>query len=207
MPVCAVGGGGPERAREISSRWRSPSCGRTDTTELPHDDSQSWRGGRVVLARGKTLRFVHRSQAVARGHPSIRGPGRKAARAGLQEVLPYFGARAPGRQSTAGGFGTSGPQFGAELRDRTRPRWAFLAACGRDGYAPSRGVERSRTMLGSPCPVYQRRGLRHSAAEAPPPREGGDQLDRVTGGVLPRIVFDGSRATGVETWSGRVTHE
>ena len=102
--------------------------------------------------------------------------------------------------SNAGGvYGTSGPQFVSELRDPNPTTVAFLAACAELGMRRLGELNGPDNTGFSPTPVTQRRGLRHSAADAylhPVRRR--PNLTVLTGAHVQRILFDGARATGVE---------
>ena len=69
--------------------------------------------------------------------------------------------------SNAGGvYGPSGPQLISELRDPNPSTAAFLAACAELGLHRLGELNEPDNTGFSPTPVIQRRGLRHSAAEA-----------------------------------------
>ena len=102
--------------------------------------------------------------------------------------------------SNAGGvYGTTGPQFISELRDPNPTTSAFLAACAELGLRRLGELNEPDNTGYSPTPVTQRRGLRHSAADAYlRPARRRPNLTVLTGAHAQRILLDGTRATGVE---------
>ncbi|MFD1545217.1 GMC family oxidoreductase [Nonomuraea guangzhouensis] len=120
------------------------------------------------------------------------------------DVLPYF-TRAEHRVGSNGGgaYGTAGPLFISELRSPNVTTAAFLQACG------ELGLERLDELNGrsnegySPTPVTQYRGRRWSAADAYlRPALKRPNLTVITGATVDRVVFDGTRAVGIEHGGG-----
>jgi choline dehydrogenase len=117
-----------------------------------------------------------------------------------EEVLPYFQRAERRVGSNAGGvYGTSGPQFISELRDPNPSTAAFLAGCAELGMRRPGELNEPDNTGYAPSPVTQRRGLRHSAADAYlRPARRRRNLTVLTGTYAQRILLDGSRATGVQ---------
>ncbi len=116
------------------------------------------------------------------------------------EVLPYFQRAEHRVGSNAGGvYGTSGAQFISELRDPNPTTSAFLAACAELGMRRLDELNEPDNTGYAPTPVTQRRGLRHSAADAYlRPARRRRNLTVLTGTHVQRILLDGHRAIGVE---------
>ena len=116
---------------------------------------------------------------------------------GWQDVAPFY-ARAEDDTRPGGSGGRSGPVPIATLRRLHPVTEAFL-----DG-ASERGVRRADDLLAGldgagPTPVTLRRGRRWSAADAYlGPAADRPNLRVITGARATRIVFDGTRAAGVE---------
>jgi choline dehydrogenase len=123
-----------------------------------------------------------------------------AKRWSYDEVLPYFQRAERRVGSNAGGvYGTAGPQFSSELRDPNPTTSAFLAACAELGLRRLGELNEPDNTGYAPTAVTQRRGLRHSAADAYlRPARRRRNLTVLTGAYAQRILLDGARATGVE---------
>ncbi|HEY5879427.1 MAG TPA: GMC family oxidoreductase N-terminal domain-containing protein, partial [Nakamurella sp.] len=117
-----------------------------------------------------------------------------------EEVLPYFRRAEHRVGSNVGGvYGTSGPQVISELRDPNPTTLAFLAGCAELGLRRLDELNEPDNTGFSPTAVTQRRGLRHSAADAYlRPARRRRNLTVLTGAHAQRILLDGARATGVE---------
>jgi choline dehydrogenase len=153
--------------------------------------------------RGKTLGGSSsiNGQAWTRGHRvDYDGWAQSCPGWSYDEVLPYF-QRAERRVGSNAGrvYGTSGPQFISELRDPNPTTAAFLAACAELGMRRLGELNEPDNTGYAPTPVTQRRGLRHSAADAClRPARRRRNLTVLTGAHAQRILLDRSRATGVE---------
>ncbi|HKO34391.1 MAG TPA: GMC family oxidoreductase N-terminal domain-containing protein, partial [Candidatus Limnocylindria bacterium] len=153
--------------------------------------------------RGKTLggsSSIH-GQAWTRGHRvDYDGWAESCPGWSYEEVLPYF-QRAEHRVGSNIGevYGTSGPQFISELRDPNPTTSAFLAGCAELGMRRLGELNEPDNTGYAPTPVTQRRGLRHSAADAYlRPARRRRNLTVLTGALAQRILLDGVRATGVK---------
>jgi choline dehydrogenase len=102
--------------------------------------------------------------------------------------------------SNAGGvYGTTGPLCISELRDPNPTPSAFLAACAQLGLRRLGELNEPDNTGYAPTPVTQRRGWRHSAADAYlRPARRRRNLTVLTGAHAQRVLLDGTRATGVE---------
>ena len=206
-PACRVvvlEAGGPDRAREI----RVP-LGFIQLLNSAYDwgyrtTGQPQMAGRELWwPRGKTLGGSSsiNGQAWTRGHRlDYDGWAESCPGWSYDEVLPYF-RRAERRvgSNTGGVYGTSGPQFISELRDPNRTTSAFLAACAELGLRRHGELNEPDNTGYSPTPVTQRRGLRHSAADAYlRPARRRPNLTVLSHAHVQRILLEGARATGVE---------
>ena len=206
-PACRVAlleAGGPDRKREIRIPAAFTKLFLTEydwnyrTTKQPQlaDRELYW-------PRGKTLGGSSsiNGQAWTRGHRAdYDGWAQSCPGWSYDEVLPYF-QRAERRvgSNTGGVYGTSGPQFISELRDPNPTTMAFLAACDEVGLRRLGELNEPDNTGYAPTPVTQRRGLRHSAADAYlRPARRRPNLTVITGAHAQRILLDGTRATGVE---------
>jgi choline dehydrogenase len=205
-PGCRVAlleAGGPDRAREI----RIPAA-FTKLLQTTYDwnyrttKQRQLAGRELYWPRGKTLggsSSIH-GQAWTRGHRVDYDGWAESCPGWSYEVLPYF-ERAEHRvgSNVGGAYGTSGPQFISELRDPNPSTFAFLAACAELGMRRLGELNEPDNTGFSLTPVTQRRGMRHSAADAylrPAMRR--PNLTVLTRAHVQRILFDGARATGVE---------
>jgi choline dehydrogenase len=153
--------------------------------------------------RGKTLGGSSsiNGQAWVRGHRAdYDGWAQRCPGWSYDEVLPYF-QRAERRvgSNTGGVYGTSGAQFISELRDPNPTTSAFLAACAELGMRRLDELNEPDNTGYAPTPVTQRRGLRHSAADAYlRPARRRRNLTVLTRTHVQRILLNGKRAIGVE---------
>jgi choline dehydrogenase len=206
-PACQVAlleAGGLDRKREIRiplaaiKLFQSAFDWNYLTSKQPQLSNRE-----IYWPRGKTLGGSSsiNSGAWVRGHPAdYDGWAQSCPGWSYEEVLPYF-RRAERRvgSNTGGVYGTSGPQFVSELRDPNPTTSAFLAACAELGMRRLDELNEPDNIGYAPTPVTQRRGLRHSAADAylrPVRRR--PNLTVLTGTLVQRILFDGKRAVGVE---------
>jgi len=169
--VALLEAGGPDRGREIRvpvgfiKLLPSGYDWSYRTTRQPHlsDRELHW-------PRGKTLGGSSsiNGQAWTRGHRlDYDGWAEGCPGWSYDEVLPYFQRAERRVGSNAGGvYGTSGPQFISELRDPNPTTSAFLAACAELGLHRLGELNEPDNTGFAPTPVTQRRGLRHSAADA-----------------------------------------
>jgi choline dehydrogenase len=206
-PACRVAlleAGGPDRKREIRipvgiiKLLQSAYDWNYRTSKQPQlsDREMYW-------PRGKTLGGSSSINGMAwvRGHRADYDGWAQLCRGwSYDEVLPYF-HRAEHRvgSNTDGVYGTSGPQFISELRDPNLTTSAFLAACAELGMRRLGELNQLDNIGYAPTPVTQRRGLRHSAADAYlRPARRRRNLTVLTGTHVQRVLLDGHRAIGVE---------
>jgi choline dehydrogenase len=206
-PMCRVAlleAGGPDRAREIhipvaftkffltGYDWNF----RTSKQPQLSDREVYWPAGKTLGGSSSI-----NGQAWVRGHRvDYDGWAQSCPGWSYDEVLPYFQRAERRVGSNAGGvYGTSGPQFISELRDPNPTTSAFLAACAELGMRRPGELNEPDNTGYAPTPVTQRRGLRHSAADAYlRPARRRRNLTVLTGAHVQRILLDGARATGVE---------
>jgi choline dehydrogenase len=206
-PACQVAlleAGGPDRQREIriplaaTKLFQSAYDWNYRTSKQPQlmDRELYW-------PRGKTLGGSSsiNGQAWVRGHRAdYDGWAERCPGWSYDEVLPYF-QRAERRVGSNAGevYGTAGAQFISELRDPNPTTSAFLAACAELGMRRLDELNEADNTGYAPTPVTQRRGLRHSAADAYlRPTRRRRNLTVLTGTRVQRILFDGTHAVGVE---------
>jgi choline dehydrogenase len=121
------------------------------------------------------------------------------------EVLPYF-QKAEHRVGTnrGGVYGTSGPLHISELRSPNVTTTAFLRACAEVGLTRLDELNGPSNEGYSQTPVTQNRGRRWSAADAYlRPAAKRPNLTVLTAAQVTRVLFDGSRANGVEYGEGQ----
>jgi choline dehydrogenase len=206
-PACRVAlleAGGPDRKREFRiplaavTLFQSAYDWNYRTSKQPQMSDRA-----LYWPRGKTLGGSSSINGMAwvRGHRAdYDGWAQHCPGWSYDEVLPYF-HRAEHRvgSNTGGVYGTSGPQFISELRDPNPTTSAFLAACAEVGMRRLGELNEPDGIGYAPTPVTQRRGLRHSAADAYlRPARRRRNLTVLTGTHVQRILFDGKRAIGVE---------
>ncbi len=206
-PTCQVAlleAGGPDRAREIHIPVGLYQLFQSAYDWNYHTTKQSQLSDRELYwPSGKTLGGSSsiNGQAWVRGHRvDYDGWAQSCPGWSYNEVLPYF-QRAERRVGSNAGavYGTSGPQFISELRDPNPTTSAFLAACAELGLRRLGELNEADNTGFAPTPVTQRRGLRHSAADAYlRPARRRPNLTVLTGAHAQRILLDGTRATGVE---------
>ncbi|MFI7696357.1 GMC family oxidoreductase [Nonomuraea sp. NPDC049655] len=121
-----------------------------------------------------------------------------------EEVLPYFTRAEQRVGSNHGGvYGTSGPLYVSELRSPNVTTAAFLRACEELGLTRLAELNGRSNEGYCPTPVTQNRGRRWSAADAYlRPAAARPNLTVLTGATVDRVVFEGSRAVGIEHSGG-----
>ncbi|MFI7111809.1 GMC family oxidoreductase [Nonomuraea sp. NPDC050227] len=121
-----------------------------------------------------------------------------------EEVLPYFTRAEQRVGSNHGGvYGTSGPLYVSELRSPNVTTAAFLRACEELGLTRLAELNGRSNEGCCPTPVTQNRGRRWSAADAYlRPAAARPNLTVLTGATVDRVVFEGSRAVGIEHSGG-----
>jgi choline dehydrogenase len=159
-------------------------------------------GRRLFWPRGKMLGGSSSMNAMIyiRGNAADYDAWRDAGNAGWDyaSVLPYF-RRAFNQQRGASDLhGSGGPLNVADLRYVHPVTRAFLAAAAETGLAANDDFNGARQEGSGLYQVTQRRGRRHSAADAYlRPALSRPNLAVESGAHATRILFDGRRATGV----------
>jgi choline dehydrogenase len=206
-PACRVAlleAGGPDRKREIRIPLAASRLFQTAYDWNYRTSKQPQMSDREMYwPRGKTLGGSSsiNGQAWVRGHRvDYDGWAQRCPGWSYDEVLPYFQRAERRVGSNAGGvYGTSGPLCISELRDPNPTTSAFLAACAELGLRRLGELNQPDNTGYTPTPVTQRRGWRHSAADAYlRPARRRRNLTVLTGAHAQRILLDGTRATGVE---------
>jgi choline dehydrogenase-like flavoprotein len=199
-PACRVlllEAGGPDRKREIRIPVAFIKLSQSAYDWNYRTSNQPQLSDRELYwPRGKTLGGSSsiNGQAWTRGHRvDYDGWAHSCPGWSYDDVLPYF-QRAERRvgSNTGGVYGTSGLQFISELRDPNPTTSAFLAACAELGMRRLGELNEPDNSGYSPTPVTQRRGLRHSAADAYlRPARRRRNLSVLTGAHVQRILLDG----------------
>jgi choline dehydrogenase len=206
-PACRVAlleAGGPDRKREIRIPLAASRLFQTAYDWNYRTSKQPQMSDREMYwPRGKTLGGSSsiNGQAWVRGHRvDYDGWAQRCPGWSYDEVLPYFQRAERRVGSNAGGvYGTAGPLCISELRDPNPTTSAFLAACAELGLRRLGELNEPDNTGYTPTPVTQRRGWRHSAADAYlRPARRRRNLTVLTGAHAQRILLDGTRATGVE---------
>lgn len=206
-PACQVAlleAGGPDRKREIRIPLAASRLFQTAYDWNYRTSKQPQLADRELYwPRGKTLGGSSsiNGQAWVRGHRAdYDGWAQGCPGWSYDEVLPYFQRAERRVGSNAGGvYGTAGPLCISELRDPNATTSAFLAACAELGLHRLGELNEPDNTGYAPTPVTQRRGLRHSAADAYlRPARRRRNLTVLTGAHAQRILLDGTRASGVE---------
>ena len=161
-------------------------------------------GGRALYwPRGRTLGGSSsiNAQMYLRGNPmdydGWAASGNKGW--GFQDLLPVFAKMERCERGASKLHGNSGPLYVSEQRDPNPTSHAFLRACQQVGIrqlADPNGEEQEGASL---APVTQKNGRRWSAADAYlRPAVKRPNLTVITGAHVSRLVFEGTRAVGVE---------
>ena len=125
----------------------------------------------------------------------------------FERVLPCFRRAEQSSRGPAPWRGTDGPMLIEELRSPNPATDAFIRAAVESGIERSADVNAERQDGVDYTQVTQRRGRRWSAADAylrPALRRG--NLKVVTGALAAKVLFDGTRASGVEFSAYGRTH-
>jgi choline dehydrogenase len=206
-PACRVAlleAGGPDRKREIRIPLAASRLFQTAYDWNYRTSKQPQLSDRELYwPRGKTLGGSSsiNGQAWVRGHRvDYDGWAQRCPGWSYDEVLAYFQRAERRVGSNAGGvYGTAGPLCISELRDPNPTTSAFLAACAELGLRRLGELNQPDNTGFTSTPVTQRRGRRHSAADAYlRPARRRRNLTVLTGAHAQRILFEGTRATGVE---------
>jgi choline dehydrogenase len=100
-------------------------------------------------------------------------------------------------------YGSAGPLYISELRSPNVTTAAFLQACEELGLTRLAELNGRSNEGYSPTPVTQNRGRRWSAADAYlRPALKRPNLTVITGATVDRVVFEGTRAVGIEHGGG-----
>jgi choline dehydrogenase len=208
--VLLLEAGGPDRHPHIhvpAAFWKlfkGPSDWGYLTEEQPH-----LGGRRLYWPRGKVLGGSSSLNAMIyiRGHRSDYDGWRDRGNPGwgYADVLPYF-KRAENQERGASAYhGVGGPLEVADLRCPTSLSRAFLEACSEAGIPHNEDFNGADQEGAGFYQVTQKGGKRCSAATAYLlPARGRPNLTVVTGGLVTRILFEGTRAVGVEYVHGGV---
>ncbi|GAA4090716.1 GMC family oxidoreductase [Nonomuraea soli] len=123
---------------------------------------------------------------------------------GYDEVLPYFQKAERRVGSNHGGvYGEAGPLYISEQRSPNVMTGAFLRACEEMGFKRLAELNEPSNEGYCQTPVTQNRGRRWSAADAYlRPALKRPNLTVITDTTVERVVFEGTRAVGIEHGGG-----
>jgi choline dehydrogenase len=214
-PSCRVlllEAGGPDRAVHVrvpAAFWKlfkGPADWHYMTEAQPH-----LAGRRLYWPRGKVLGGCSSLNAMiyVRGHPSDYDGWEALGNEGwgFADVLPYFKKSENQQRGASDYHGGGGPLDVADLRCVNPLSRAFLQACAESGI-PANDDFNGPSQDGSGLyQVTQKGGLRASTASAflrPALRR--PNLTVVTSALATRVLFEGTRAVGVEYARGGALH-
>jgi choline dehydrogenase len=166
------------------------------------DPEPNLDGRRLFWPRGKMLGGSSSMNAMIyiRGNPADYDAWRDEGNDGWDyaSVLPYFKRSANQERGASEHHATGGPLNVADLRYVHPVTRAFLDAAAESGVAPNDDFNGARQEGSGLYQVTQKRGRRHSTAEAY--LDGARRRPNLTietGAHATRVLFDGRRATGV----------
>ena len=163
------------------------------------------RRGWQPRGRGVGGSSLINAMVYTRGHP---GDYDDWARAGAQgwgwaDLLPYFKAAENNERGGDDLHGTGGPLNVADLRDPNPVSRAFITAGQQAGYATTDDFNGPEPEGFGLYQVYQKDGRRFSAARAFLGERTRPNLHVIADSQAERLVFDGTRATGIVLRRGR----
>jgi choline dehydrogenase len=202
--VLLLEAGGPDKQQEIHIPAAFPKLMRTSCDWDYHTEPQTHLHNRQLYwPRGKVLGGSSSINVMiyTRGNRGDYDAWHKAGNDGwsFADVLPYFKKLENRERASSEDHGTGGQLNVAQLRYVNPLTKAFLSACEEVGIPSNNdfdGVEQTGAGL---FPVTQKLGKRHSSAAAylkPALRR--PNLTVETFAQATRLLFEGSRATGVE---------
>jgi choline dehydrogenase len=181
----------------FSKLFKSPLDWAYETVEQAH-----LAGRRLYWPRGKVLGGSSSLNAMIYSRPT---PADHAAWEGLgnpgwgwSAVLPYYRRSERQQHGASELHGGDGPLCVSDLRSPNPLTRVFLDACAASGLPATTDFNGPEPEGVGLFQVTQRRGRRHSAADAYlRPARGRPNLTVLTGAQATRVLFDGHRATGV----------
>ncbi|MGX1880844.1 GMC family oxidoreductase [Streptomyces sp. NPDC055287] len=210
--VALVESGGKDRKTEIRIPAAFPKLFKSSYDWDFSTSKQGELGGRELYwPRGHGVGGCSSVNAMmwVRGHRDDYDAWGEAAGAewSYDGIVPYFrrAERWAGRSNGASVYGTDGPLFISPPRDPNPTTAAFLDACRTAGLTELPELNVPDPSGFSLTPVNQRAGRRWSTADGylkPAARR--RNLDVVTDVRVRRLVFDGTRVTGVMADTGQV---
>ncbi len=206
VSVLLLEAGPPDSKMEIGIPAAFPKLFKTEydwdytTTPQPGlaDRALYWPRGRTLGGSSSI-----NAQMYVRGNAADYDAWSRAGNPGWSwpEVLPAFRRSESNSRGSCEFHGADGPLSVEDLRDPSPLTRAFLRAAEQAGIKPNPDLNGEQQEGVSPSQVTQRRGKRASTARAflAPIRRRKNLMVR-TGAQARRIVFDGTRAVGVEYW-------
>lgn len=211
LRVLLLEAGGPDDKREIavpaafSKLFKTPYDWAYETEPEPHLD-----GRRLYWPRGRTLGgsssinamiYIRGAHADYDTWRDLGNPGWSYA-----DVLPYFKRAENQRRGPSDHHAVGGPLDVSDLRYVNPLSRAFVEAGVALGWPRTDDFNGASQEGVGIYQVTQRRGQRHSAAAAYlRPAGGRPNLTVWTGAQATRVLFDGTRATGIEFTRGGAT--
>lgn len=202
--VLLLEAGGPDRRREIQIPAAFGKLFKTECDWNYETEPQPNLGGRrLYWPRGKMLGGSSSMNAMVyiRGHRADYDGWRDAGNDGwdFPSVLPYFKKAEHQERGTSEFHGTGGPLNVADLRTINPLSRAFVAAAAETGHPLNSDFNGAEQEGFGVYQVTQKGGRRCSAADAYlKPALGRPNLTVLTGAHATRVVFEGTRAAGVE---------
>ncbi|MFB6183881.1 MAG: GMC family oxidoreductase [Haloarculaceae archaeon] len=198
--VLLLEAGGPDDRREISVPIAHTDLLRTEVDWGFETVPQPGLRDRTVhVAQGRTIGGSSsiNAQMYFRGHPADYDEWAAAGNEGwdYESVRPHFERIEDGPGPP---FGTGGPQHVAPQSDPSPVTEAFVDAAVETGFPRRSTVDGPKLDGVGFTHVVQKDGKRHSAADAfLKPVVDRARLTAETGATVRRVLFDGTRATGV----------
>ncbi|KAA2250153.1 choline dehydrogenase [Solihabitans fulvus] len=196
--------GPPDRASQIRIPAAYPSLFGTEYDWAASTVAQPGLAGRELYwPSGRTLGGSSsiNAQIWIRGHRADYDAWADAGCPGwsYDDVRPYFHRVERRDSADPGPYGTKGPMWISDLRDPNPTTEDFLVACGKAGYERLDELNVASPEGFAPIRVIQHEGQRWSAAEGYLRRaEPRPNLVVRTGAQALRVLFEGTRAVGVE---------
>ena len=196
--------GGPDKRQEVHIPAAWPKLLKSECDWAYFTEEQPRLAGRrLYWPRGKMLGGSSSMNAMiyTRGNRADFDQWRELGNTGwgFEDVLSYFERSASHERDSRAGRATGGPLNVADLRSVNPVSRAFVEACAEAGIPRNDEFNGERQEGAGFFQVTQKGGKRHSAAVAYlKPVLKRPNLTVETGAQVSRLLFDGSRVTGVE---------
>lgn len=202
--VLLLEAGGSDRKMEIRIPAAFARLFRSDVDWAFTTEPQAEAGGRrLFMPRGRVVGGSSSLNAMiyvrGRRHDYDTWARLGAAGWSYDDVLPYFKRSERNARLGEPFHGTAGPLHVEDRRYTNPLSMAFVRACAAVGIPGTDDFNGERQDGAGLCQVTQRRGRRWSAADAfLRPALDRPELEIVVGALVERVLFDATRAVGVE---------